>query len=528
MALPQQLAALQLDQDNVSEPPKSLLDLPELVIRRILDFLLEATEVSQPAVLSDDRPWYQYRSYNFEVAILRTSRGLYDLGSRVFAANHFIQISTNDPQVLRLLAGHIPRYWTSTSVKRAKSIKMHIFVRAGAYKVNIADGGPRTCLICLIDLQDFVRAMKKIELFGDSQLNFVLQLKPADDGQPLPVKIQRTLLRPLHQLHLLKQSCTVRGAVDAHLARQTEHIMTPQLYWFRARDHDICEVVYNICEAAKEAYIVEYFTTAINLYYVARNVLQTVDAGKDFFRYADDPVLERYIHSLARCICVNEANAVFSFSLLQGSNKRAPWFDRVRDIYTAMMSLTGSEEQSKFATHGENIWGSVHGCWIHIGSNRPGEGLQAADTLRSYPRQGLPDDLAHVLGTTIRTTRDWCDLPSRKGRAAIPKMLRKLNAIVPRLPITSIDCVGVSRSSSIAHERYVLKALDYQGDMYEDRIVQEPGRSISATGEVIPVDFDRNASDRYILQCREYLSAGDGEKESRYVLRIDSPFAKHA
>jgi len=77
---------------------------------------------------------------------------------------------------------------------------------------------------------------------------------------------------------------------------------------------------------------------------------------------------------------------------------------------------------------------------------------------------------------------------------------------VPTVPAKPAVVTAPFTSASIDYERYVLRALEYQGDLYEERILQKEGYS-SQDGVVVQHVFDQGQADRDIEWYRRKMAA---------------------
>lgn len=86
----QSLASLEQD-SPVTNMSTTFSTLPDLVKSRILEFLLDRRELQQ--LVTDDKS--SIFKYEFNTAILRVNKDIYDLGKRIFLRNNFVLLSVS-------------------------------------------------------------------------------------------------------------------------------------------------------------------------------------------------------------------------------------------------------------------------------------------------------------------------------------------------------------------------------------------------------------------------------------------------
>ena len=125
-------------------------ELPEVILRRILEFLLSAKEVRQPA--SADAGYVV--KYHFQPAIMRVSKFIHFLAQAVFRLNHFVLISTNWVGLTKIIDGY--GLWTWRN-KLAKFKQYHARMNIQARGAKARDKLVKYLffLVCLEQIEGF-------------------------------------------------------------------------------------------------------------------------------------------------------------------------------------------------------------------------------------------------------------------------------------------------------------------------------------------------------------------------------------
>jgi len=205
--------------------------LPEVILRRIFEFLLSAKEVRQPAPANEG----YIVKYHFHTAIMRVSKSIHFLAQGVFSLNHFILISTNCPNVVETIEFQQLQIWKR---KLAKFKQYHVRLNMKSrFELPEEKLKNNFFLVCLDQIQEFTRILHMHVLMDEMEIAFKFEVKRcvAGSGSSLPVKRQHDLLIPFTKIQGMDQTCSVSGAVQSSLAKRVEMDMTPKLVWLRAR-----------------------------------------------------------------------------------------------------------------------------------------------------------------------------------------------------------------------------------------------------------------------------------------------------
>jgi len=190
-----------------ADPKPTFSTLPVVVLERILDYLLNAADVRDT---SDDDSRHQWLNpdYTFFTAILRVSRDMRDIGSRIFERNHFVLFSTKDPSFLRNLTG--------PAVSEGCLLRHRIYYRFAAIApfkryhmrvhISLRNDGLTTKLesvffiLPMDNLATFISSLRIPVLGTASSYKLLIELKNHSSGHSLITKVQESVLKPFAKL----------------------------------------------------------------------------------------------------------------------------------------------------------------------------------------------------------------------------------------------------------------------------------------------------------------------------------------
>lgn len=474
LTLPMRDGALQ------KETKTTLMDLPVEILARICEILLSVREVNRGYIDRGTLHPHDYDRpeifYDFHLAVLRVNKALYEIARRVFAGNHVIHVSSSDRVLFELMFGpgqvfQAPKLWTER-IEEATDIRMDIYFDTPDFRQPRYRRGMPAGLIFLENLEDLVADMATHEILVQSRLGLSIHVKENLPDQMHPLKLQRALLDPLKALHVVGQTCTIGGAVEPSLARQIQHHLTAAIRWGRATRWMAYQFVAKQAKFGDEAYLKGQYTLAFSFYNAALEFSSEVEERSVEFNEDVDAQPPHNYRNLCETISLNAmASGLLAYETL--------------DEATRGDFMTWLEDQS-YRT-GLGGYPRLYQAMACLGTEMVD---YVMDPLRLAVQQ--QPELAKALQTLEPWGRSL--FPIRVGTALT--YLRKLVEFVPTVPATA-DLITVPlKSTSIDYERYILRTLGYQGDLYEDRIVQEEGHV-----------FDHVQADRDVEWYRRKMAA---------------------
>jgi len=480
--LPLKTGALQ------GETKTTLLDLPVEILQRICEFLLSVKEVNRGYIDDGARTYWPQITYDFHTSVMRTNRALHEIARSVFAANHAIRIASSDHNVFYAMFGPAPaprppKIWL-THIKNAVEIRMDILFSTRHCREpsdHVISDKTLTGLVFLEDLGGLIMAMAAYELVGNSHLGLAICVRRDQFGRPQSLKLQHALFEPLKLLHDVGvgQVCRIGGAVDPMLARQMIRHLSPVVHWYRAPRWVAHQAVATQAELGDQAYRKCHYALAFSFYHSASHYLESVAKFHLSHKVCDDAKLWYSHHNMC---CAIKLNGMATGLLASSSIDRD---DRVE-------ILEWIRDQPSRSLDGK---GYLFNAMASLG-------LKLIDSVK--PALILAASVHPELAKGLQIIKPWERQSPSKRRSTTGKYLKQLMELVPKLPVKPPVMDHPSQSVAIDRERYVLRALDYQGDLYEDRIAQKEDASIR-DGVEVPHVFDQAEADREVEGYRRAL-----------------------
>jgi len=477
LTLPMRDGALQKD------PKTTFINLPEDILRRICEYLLSAREVNRGYVeygLLRTRPEILY---DFQTAIMRTNRALYKIARSVFAANHVIHVASSDYNIFTSIFGsefsgpilQPPKLWTN-NIEHATDIRMEVYFDTKDYRQpHYRPGDHAAGLLILENLADLVARMAMSDIAFHSQIGLSIYVKENRTGQSQPLKLQRALLEPFKSLHGIGQTCTIRGLVEPLLATQMEKCLTPEVHWYRTTKWLVYQSASSQAKLGYDAYSDGEFGHAFAFYRTAAVFTRNVRSHPIVFNEDDDLPLLRSYHEL--CATINH-NAMTSGLLSCLSLDK----DAREDVLQWVIQSRSDATDAPIAL--QYLFEGIAALGLNLAERVKAVRFAACDYL----------DIEEAL----KIMRTWCKQSPKKRTLTAYKYLKQLMKFVPKVPTKSPISIPSAPFTSVSndYERYVLRALDYEGDLYEDRILQEEGNF-----------FDKDQADRDVEWYRRKMAA---------------------
>lgn len=473
----------------------TLLSLPDVVLRRILEFLLLAheIEVTGPSNIAA----FSYVFY--DLAILKTCRSLYHEGQSVLRSNHFILVSTRAPDLLSRCSYHNIATW-SKNLKFFKHVqlRLHIGIPHNVLKENKQH---HFFLICLKDIDKFVELLSLYTYLNNPQFRFKFDMKTMPSGAMLPTKILRALLLPFATVRGDRQTCEIKGCVNKELVDQVQNRMMPDVLWQRARIRGLYQILKNkkrlvdtifyiriddirkaICSELRE----EWLALTCELYAeLADLVLYSQRMNFPFMSVHDEVLRKSYMSFFFR-LNHNTLLAI-TLLLLEGSASQAQTY--LDNLRARPMLVEMPVDDDKVRSSALDQYLGV----VHFRNRDYGK----AEHAFQHAATKDPQSMFAKVGVETSQKYDPTTNPDRLGCNHEDDM-EALVTLMPKQPYMEPHNEPVSVIAALDQELYALKLLGYDGDCLEGRIVQKGGYSINANGEEVNHPFDPASIDRQL------------------------------
>jgi len=181
----------------------------------------------------------------------------------------------------------------------------------------------------------------------------------------------------------------------------------------------------------------------------------------------DDPVLMQNLQQLMDAVTINAVRVILNLGQKCDAYE---YVDGFRSIRTSSKNLDAKACGLLKFYKATTMIDSVENCpWSMLTVI---EDMEQA--VKSYPElsQGMEviEDWVSELPSELLEVPEVEELETRAE--LMDATTERLLAIVPNCPFVATLCDEPGRSSTIDHERYLLRTLGYQGDLYEERVLQ--------------------------------------------------------
>jgi len=474
-----------------------------VLIERILRYLLSANEVKKPR----SAPQAYLTHYDFCTSILRVSKTLRDIGTPIFHANRFILVSTNDQDIVQIAKNNLLPLWQS-KLERFKSYHLRLNI---LHRIT-PRGDYAFLLICSEDLETLLNSVKMKFLTIDDQrasyrwpYSWTIEVKARIDGTRLPLAVQMSLLEPFKKIRYREQRCIVRGEVDTTISAELPAAMSPSVLWRRA--DEIGALYKLVCwqYLALDKLIQSKEWLAANLF--VRNLETFIDGCHTFcqdIKQGDDTALEFEFCTIGGCIKNNRL--VIELNLASSYESQTTMRALMRRVLKDTLRHVPATSPNSHPTV-ELVCGLCHLglgefalCWERLDRihalGLDGKDMGLSSCVKEFER-GLP---------TRHRQQRWC--PTSNALRTYVQVMVKLVRASPMGRGYSV--AYTPKVGTVALERYMLKAMNYTGDMLEEGSESQT-QSFASDPKYV---FDPKAADRVIARYKKELAdaAANGRK----------------
>ena len=430
-------AAMKLDQ------------LPEVILRRVFEFLLSAKEVRQPAATDAG---YVVK-YHFHPAIMRVNKSVHFLAQAVFRLNHFVLISTNWVGLTKIIDGYGLWIWRNKLVKfKQYHARMNIQARGAKPRDKLVKY--LFFLVCLEQILGFSWILHMFELGSELSMAFKFEIKPGITGSDssMPLLRQHDLLDPLTKIQGCKQTCSVSGAVDLTLAKRIETFMSPTLIWTRARAWAAYDIVTHLKHRGDGAFRDHNFRFAHTCWSAIIAFCTQIHCPQTRFTSSADANLHISRDSLVILTCINMNLARLYMGRTEDDTS---WYEQVMaeasDVDFPPQSVVSAVDLAR-----NPFMGAVAAFALRKTATAH---RIMSDVVRQIPGIALYQQGFDIVSSWIEESKI-----KKKTRTQRKRCLETLIDILPKEPLASPKYLKKPIESGLAFESYVLERLGYHGD----------------------------------------------------------------
>jgi len=210
------------------------------------------------------------------------------------------------------------------------------------------------------------------------------------------------------------------------------------------------------------------------------------------FYEQDDAPLRRSYFELLTAALVNSA------SVLLSSMKDDMTNDHIRKLYAVFVIRCNLASRSAQSQNNKvKAFALFYAGIAHVLSQNIAE---AEASLRAALEQD--NDLKSRCAGVFA---NWSRMSMHKKQTKANRFVKILIRFSLNEPVQPDIRIAKCVSASIDEERYILKALNYKGSLYEDRIIQKEGVSCTKDGVEVPYVFDKINADKEVRSIQEQL-----------------------
>ena len=492
----------------LNESPVTFMSLPDLVKRRIFEYLLDEEEVVECAMDNDDA----LVKHTFHTAIMRTNKDTYDLAKDVFHGNHFILVSISPSGLLDWFVKRKLSFWKDNS-KHFNGFHLRAHINCHTHET----AQPKKNAFLMVTLRflpHLTQILREQELAENESFKLTLEVKRANSGAMLSTKTQGLLLEPFRRLYLDK--CTVYGEVDQDLADSVTSATTSTIKWIRATAWSCYDTAVFLKNLADVAYLCDNYPVAIECYESASEFVRLVCSYQNYIDIPDVNYHRNFnmlnfaiglswaqvlVHTL-----VSEPEKDKSLVPIALRIKRLRILRGIEHLQHTTTGLFDNQEPSKIQF--DLMVGIAQ---IALG-DRDEEGVDSMTLAAEEMEEAKPTNdtsIFDLFSCAQEMGEAWLDKDKEeKTDDAREEFLRALDELVPHWPYASEyveGCACKYKSEYQAQEVYILKALGYKRDPHEARIDANYFETLEDPVDGAVTPFDREEADVQIQQRKKVI-----------------------
>lgn len=365
---------------------------------------------------------------------------------------------------------------------------------------NDSQRKPIIFLICLDSIEGFTWSLRLTDLCASPGFTYTIRLGKNADGTKLSYRVQRLLLEPLHQVRGPYATCTVTGPVDEGLKEKTERLMSPRIFWTRARLWEFLDVMTYKQAQAHLAFANGSMLEAHALHHGLDQLCEALWSIKRQILQGDDYRLARIWLHLGTMITINFGLVELLYHWNKGDLED---LGSIQDGFRTILHQAGHEDV--FHELDRKDQATLH---FLCGAGQLFETGHDAAMKKSFAKalELFPENRQYQACVAIADTYPFAQQEPGTGKHW--RDVKTVMAMLPKQPLSCTIPSGVSILPSIDFERHVLRALGYTGDVLEGRVEQKQGWSYHWTGER-QRPFDLAMANTFIRFHQDHVDAYD-------------------
>lgn len=457
--------------------PLTLLDLPEDILRQILSHLLQAEKVP----LAKGLGWAEKRRC-FEVAVLRTSKILYNLGLSIFCRNNFILLSAQNDDAIPDMKEMGASVWTD-KIKRFKRYHLRLHVAPQSFRLATSTS-VHFGLACALDIHKVVNALLVQIYCFQPEFKILISMNASGDGSgDLPAKTQRALLEPLTRLRGDEQKCVISGVVEDSIAANIKNRIVSPVFWFRADMYEYLDVLTYTKGLVEKAIVDGDYAAAHRLCFKHIIWVEKSFETRQCFKNLDYERFEEFFahHSMSSRVDSELARLLLAISVTDSERQLnlLQLMFKVQHPQLALDSQLRNYEATSQQIHG------LARLWLGELTVAHGHFRRASE----YDPDNVSISKCLLWSNSLKMQRTKPSKPQL--RKHVHNLLTTAAPKVIPVPVT-MDAV---MSAALDQELYDLKRLGYIGRRHGVPVTQMRGYSI-IDGELKDVPFSEAARDQ--------------------------------
>lgn len=459
------------------------MKLPHEILERILDFLLNAEYAKDPPGTPLE---LAVAKYHFHTKVLRVNKLISSIGTSIFRRNHFVLVSTSDPDLLSALQDDDVWFRTQKmSYFKSYTLRLHLAPRKSIRVSN------QFFMMCRDNVSDLVIHLRMMNVLKPRWWKFKFDILKRANMSLRPDEQQR-FIEPFLKTRTRWQECTIRGAIGSDLARSLEASMMPKTHWLR-------EIAWHLLE------MVHYKKAIADNKLQSREIVGAHKAYDNYFTFYQNT------REYALTLCDDDDRLASSFDRLYNLAQLNWWIANIamafayprpqyrQNLYDSIVTNAEKALAAKVFMGHELAMCHIICTLGYFGLQDYNKAISSVEHVTSVSSQydGRMSDFVNNFEQLKLINK-----ASVKFQAQYTRCLQILTSCFSLEPFRCTIPQQLSVSHVVEFERYVLARIGYTGDMLEDKVVQVEGYTTDP------------------LEQRDYQGSLDTERADHYVAKL--------